>query len=461
VDLFSHHAEKNRVGQPLAERLRPQDLDEVVGQSQLIGPGRLLSKLVEPSQDSPNARGTNAFLPSLILWGPPGSGKTTIGGILAQKTGARFSTLSAVHSGVKELRQCMDEAKTALVERGQRTVLFIDEIHRYSKSQQDALLPHVESGVVTLIGATTENPSFELNAALLSRCRVLRLSPLGASDLEALLDRALTDQERGLGRLRVSMTAEIRQALIAYADGDARRLLLTLEAAAHLSPVDEDNVRQITRDTLEQALAHKTLRYDKAGEEHYDITSAFIKSMRGSDPDAAGYFMARMLESGEDPLFVLRRMVIFAGEDIGVADPRALPMAMAAVEAVRFVGMPEAVLPMSALCIFLSTAPKSNSALTGYQLAHEAVVKHGSLQVPIHLRDGHSGAARALGHGVGYKYPHEFPGHYVQQQYLPDEIVAEQRPFYHPTHSGYERHVGERMRELRRPPTDTDDKDAR
>jgi putative ATPase len=311
---------------------------------------------------------------------------------------------------------------------------------------------------VTLIGATTENPSFELTAALLSRCKVLRLQPLEASDLEALLERALADKERGLGRLRVEIPPEVRRALIAYADGDARRLLLSLESAVYMSPVGEDGVRRMDAATIERALSEKSLRYDKAGEEHYDVTSAFIKSMRGSDPDGALYFMARMLESGEEPLFVLRRMVIFAGEDIGVADPRALPMAMATVEAVRFVGMPEAVLPMSALCIFLSTAPKSNSALTSYDAAREAVHKHGSLPVPLHLRDGHSAAARALGHGQGYLYPHNYPGHYVSQRYLPEAIPDGDLPFYRPSQSGYERHIGERQQALRLPPHDTDGK---
>lgn len=460
MNLFSHHAAKQRLGQPLAERLRPRNLEEVIGQEQLLGKGRLLRQLFDQSQGGFAKPGVDAFLPSLILWGPPGSGKTTLGQLLAEQVGARFAPLSAVSSGVKDLRQCIDEARAALGERGQRTVLFIDEIHRYSKSQQDALLPHVESGVITLIGATTENPSFELTAALLSRCRVLRLEALRKSDLDALVERALADKERGLGQLRVELLPEAREALIAYAEGDGRRLLLSLEAAAHLAVPGPGGVRQITPAILEQALLSRVLNYDKDGTEHYDIVSAFIKSMRGTDPDAALYFMARMLESGEDPLFVLRRMVIFAAEDIGVADPRALPMATATVEAVRFIGMPEAVLPMSALCIFLSTAPKSNSALTAYQAARDAVLAHGSLPVPLHLRDGHSAASRALGAGAGYKYPHDFPGHYVDQRYLPQglaERLAERRPqgshdglFYRPAQSGYEQKISERLAELRK-----------
>jgi len=425
--------------------MRPRDLGEVIGQPQLLGPGCLLRQILEQAK-TPGA--TTAFLPSLILWGPPGSGKTTLGLLIAKHIGARHVPLSAVHTGVKELRQAIDEAQAALAERGQRTVLFLDEIHRYSKSQQDALLPHVESGVVTLIGATTENPSFEINAALLSRCRVLRLASLRPEDMEPLVERALSDPERGLGKLRVELLPEVRSLLVAYADGDARRLLSTLEAAVYLTPQDADGVRRPSVAVLEQALAQRVRRYDKSGDQHYDLVSAFIKSLRGSDPDAALYWMACMLEAGEDPLFILRRMVIFAGEDIGVADPRALPMAMAAVEAVRFIGLPEAVLPMSALCIFLGTAPKSNSALVAYDAARAAVERHGDLPVPLHLRDGHSAAGRALGHGAGYKYPHDFPGHYVRQRYLPDEIPDGH--FYKPSQSGYERQLAERLQLLQK-----------
>jgi putative ATPase len=435
--LFAHHADKSRVGQPLAERMRPRELGEVVGQPQLLGAGKLLARLAQPG----------AFLPSLILWGPPGTGKTTIGRLLAQQAGARFAPLSAVLSGVKELRQELDEARAQLVERGRKTVLFIDEIHRYSKSQQDALLPHVEAGTVILIGATTENPSFALTGALLSRCRVLALQPLEQQALLALIDRALTDKERGLGNMRVEMPAPVRELLADAASGDARRALSTLEAAVHLAPPDEQGVRKVDAETLTQALQARVLRYDKDGDQHYDVISAFIKSMRGSDPDAAVYYLARLLSSGEDPLFVLRRMVIFAAEDVGVADPRALPLAMATVEAFRFVGMPEGVLPLTELALFLATAPKTNTAVTAYAAAREALERTGDAVVPAHLRDGHSAASRATGSGIGYKYPHDFPGHYVSQRYLPEGLP--EGAFYQPSQSGYEKTIGERMAYLR------------
>ncbi|HRI50387.1 MAG TPA: replication-associated recombination protein A, partial [Pseudomonadota bacterium] len=334
LSLFAHRASKTRVGQPLAERMRPRELAEVVGQPQLLGEGKLLARLAAMATASQGAGGgAGGFLPSLILWGPPGTGKTTIGRLLAQQAGARFAPLSAVLSGVKELRQEIDEARAALVERGQRTVLFIDEIHRYSKSQQDALLPHAEAGTVILVGATTENPSFSLTSALLSRCRVLALQPLDNAALLVLIDRALSDAERGLGGLNAEVPLPVRELLCNAAGGDARRALSTLEAAVHLAVPDGDGVRRVDSETLVAALQQRVLRYDKDGDQHYDVISAFIKSLRGSDPDAAVYYLARLLESGEDPLFILRRMVIFAAEDVGVADPRAPPLATATVEA--------------------------------------------------------------------------------------------------------------------------------
>ena len=450
LSLFAHNASKTRVGQPLAERMRPRELSEVVGQPQLLGEGKLLSSLAAMAQTaggSGASKTAGSFLPSLILWGPPGTGKTTIGRLLAQQAGARFAPLSAVLSGVKELRQEIDEARTHLIERGQRTVLFIDEIHRYSKSQQDALLPHAEAGTIILVGATTENPSFSLTSALLSRCRVLALEPLDPAALRVVIDRALADRERGLGALPVAVPEEVRELLGTAASGDARRALSTLEAAVHLARPDKDGVRRVTAETLLTALQQRVLRYDKDGDQHYDVISAFIKSLRGSDPDAAVYYLARLLQSGEDPLFILRRMVIFAAEDVGVADPRALPLATAAVEAFRFIGMPEGVLPLTELALFLATAPKTNTAVTAYAAAKEAVERAGDAPVPAHLRDGHSAASRALGSGIGYKYPHDFPGHYVRQRYLPEGIP--EREFYKPSQSGYEKSIAERLAYLR------------
>lgn len=441
-------------GQPLAERMRPRSLDEVVGQPRLLGSGKLLSRLLGQGRGRGAAeRAANGFLPSLILWGPPGTGKTTLGRLLAQEIGARFAPLSAVLSGVKELRAEIEEARQALVERGQRTVLFIDEIHRYSKSQQDALLPHVEAGTVILVGATTENPSFALVSALLSRCRVVQLSSHTEESLLALIDRAITDEDRGIGRLRLDAPPAIRNLIAQAADGDARRALSTLEAAAHLCRPDAEGVRHLDEATLTEALQARALRYDKDGDQHYDVISAFIKSMRGSDPDAAVYWLARLVEAGEDPLFILRRLVIFAAEDIGVADPRAMPMAAAAVEAFRFVGMPEGQLPLTALTLFLATAPKTNTAVTAYAAAKGMVEAHGALPVPVHLRDSHSAVARAVAKAEGgaeYKYPHDYPGHYVEQRYLPEALGD--TAIYEPSQSGYEKSIGDRLALLRRGP---------
>ena len=430
---------------PLAERMRPHSLDEFIGQEHLLGPGKLLARALESKQ-----------LPSLILWGPPGTGKTTLAKILATQLGARFAALSAVTAGVKEVRAAISDAEYERA-RGGRTILFLDEIHRFNKAQQDALLPHVEHGTVVLIGATTENPSFEVNAALLSRCRVVTLSSLGESALGTLLTRALEDKERGLGAKNVVLSDEARDFLAEHSGGDARRALGVLEVAAHHAGVlDEQGRRLIDRQTVEEALQRKVLLYDKSGDEHYNVVSAFIKSLRGSDPDAAVYWMTRMLEAGEDPLFVLRRMVIFAAEDIGVADPRALQIAMAATDAVRFIGLPEGTLPMSEAAIYLALAPKSNSAIATYQAAKQAVVKRGALPVPLHLRNAPTKLMRELGYGTAYKYPHDFAGHHVAEQYLPDAL--RDATFYHPSTSGYEKTLGERLRYLRGQPGVSDDK---
>src|SRR4051812_44434512 len=336
MDLFRHAARKSRTGQPLAERMRPRDLDEFVGQGHLLGAGRILQRTT-----------SERALPSIILWGPPGTGKTTLARILAARAQARFVGLSAVQAGVKDLREAVAEADARLAEHSERTVLFLDEIHRFNKAQQDALLPHVEAGTITLIGATTENPSFEVNAALLSRCKVVRLEALGETELRLLMDRALGDVERGLGKLPLDVAPEVRDLIAREAQGDARRALNTLEVAAEVAEPGADGRRRIDVAAVEEALQRKTLLYDKAGEEHYNVISAFIKSMRGSDPDAAVYWMTRMIEAGEDPIFIVRRMVIFASEDIGNADPQALVVAVAALDAVRLVGLPEGTLPMT------------------------------------------------------------------------------------------------------------------
>ena len=427
MDLFTQSASRRRA--PLAERMRPRTLAEFVGQRHLIGEGHLLERIL-----------TAPELPSLILWGPPGTGKTTLARILAESRSAHLVMLSAVSAGVAQIREVVAEARERLEGGGERTILFLDEIHRFNKAQQDALLPHVEAGTLILIGATTENPSFELNSALLSRTTVVTLEPLGEADLRALLDRALVDEERGLGKQKLEVPEPIRDAIAREADGDARRALGILENAAGLVGKSR---RPIDEKVIAEAIGRKSLRYDRSGDEHYGVISAFIKSMRGSDPDAAVYWMARMLEAGEDPLFVLRRMIIFAAEDIGVADPRALAMAVDAMQAVHFVGMPEGFLPMTAAVIYMATAPKSNTALTTYGKALEAVKEHGTLPVPPHIRNAPTPLMKELGMGRGYQYPHNFERHYVAADYLPEKLVGSK--FYEPSDSGWEKTLAERL----------------
>jgi putative ATPase len=428
VDLFAQSARKRQVGQPLAERMRPRTLDELVGQAHLVGPGRILSNLAP-----------GRAIPSLLLWGPPGSGKTTLARLIAEAVRAELAALSAVEAGVKDVREVISKAAERRDQFGTRTILFVDEIHRFSKTQQDALLPHVEAGTVTLIGATTENPSFGVVAALLSRCRVVRLEPLGDDELAGLVARAVADRERGLGAQGVTIDAETTAQLVAAAAGDARRLYTVLDVAAGLA----GDHTAITAAHVAEAAQGRTLLYDKAGDEHYGVVSAFIKSMRGSDPHAAVYWMTRMLEAGEDPRFVLRRMVIFAAEDVGNADPQALIVATAALQACELVGLPEGVLPLTQAVTYLALAPKSNSALTTYAAARKLVRDHGALPVPAKLLPN-SGAAPERGRD--YKYPHEFDGAYVPEDYLPDAIADEK--IYVPGDSGFERELAARLAAL-------------
>ena len=435
-DLFAHSAAKATAEKaPLAERMRPRTIDEYVGQAQLLGPGRVLRQMIE-----------GRSLSSLILWGPPGSGKTSLANLLVRTVGAPFASFSAVLSGVKDLRQVLDQARYQQQMHATPTVVFVDEIHRFNKSQQDAFLPHVEQGLIILLGATTENPSFEVIPPLLSRARVLVLEALGPGDLQAILTRALQDTERGLGDLGLSADVASLTFLVQHSQGDARIALGSLEAAAGLAV--QKRLSRLDLSLVEEAAQHKALRYDKGGEEHYNVISAFIKSLRGSDPDAAVYWLMRMLEAGEDPLFIVRRMVIFAAEDVGNADPQALSLALAAKDAVHFVGLPEARIPLAQAATYLATAPKSNASYAAMKAALSDVQQHGPLPVPLHLRNAPSKLMRGLGYGKGYQYAHDHADAVIDQQHLPDALT-EQR-YYHPSDRGHEKTIQQRMDERAR-----------
>lgn len=417
---------------PLAARMRPRTLEEFAGQEGVVGPGTLLRRAIERDQ-----------LTSAIFWGPPGSGKSTLAQIIARTTRAAFENYSAITSGIADVRKVIERARERRKQNGQKTILFVDEIHRWNKSQQDALLPHVEDGTVVLIGATTENPYFEVNAPLLSRSRLFRFERLSDAGIRALTERALTDTERGLGEMQITADADALDHLAHIAGGDARNALSALESAAQAAVPDAEGRRHLTLALAEEGAQARTLAYDKTGDEHYDTISAFIKSLRGSDPDAALYWLAKMLLAGEDIKFIARRLVILASEDIGNADPMALVLANAAAQTVMFIGLPEAQLTLSQAVCYLAAAPKSNACTIAIGRATEEIRANGPKPVPIPLRDSHYPGGKKLGHGVGYLYPHDFPGHYVEQQYLPDGVTG--APFYEPTEEGTEAKIKRRI----------------
>jgi putative ATPase len=446
MDLFEFQAkEAQEGGQPLADRMRPKTLDDVVGQGHALGPNSLIRSALEKDR---------VF--SMILWGPPGCGKTTLARIIARETRSHFVEFSAVLSGVKEIRSVIEAAKSQLQLHRKKTILFVDEIHRFNKAQQDAFLHHVETGLITLIGATTENPSFEVIAALMSRCRLITLKPLGREDIVALLQRALTDQDLGLGRLNLVMEPEALDFLADLADGDARFALNTLEVTAHVLSSEHphqgsQSPRIMTLKDMESALEKRALLYDKGGEEHFNLISALHKALRGSDPDGALYWLERMLSGGDDPLYIGRRMVRFASEDIGNADPNALAVAMNAVTAYRFLGSPEGELALYQAAAYLATAPKSNSLYATSHALKDAIKRTGALPVPLHIRNAPTKLMKDIGYGKGYEYAHDFKEAVTPQEYLPDLLKGAQ--FYHPTARGYEKVIKERLdkwKELKR-----------
>ena len=437
MDLFREVRKKNldRVA-PLAVRMRPRSLDEFVGQEHFLGPGKLLRRMLEADR-----------LTSVIFYGPPGTGKTTLAQLIATYTKSHFEQVNAAAVGVKEVRKLLDDAKERLANTGQRSVLFLDEIHRFNRAQQDILLPDVEAGLVLLVGATTENPFFAVNSPLISRSQIFQFGPISEEDIRKLVRRAIADPERGFGKMSIAIDDAAVDLWATKSDGDARRALMALEVAV-LSMMKEHGESQrihITLDVAEQSIQRKAIVYDGTGDEHYDAASALIKSMRGSDPDAAVYWVARMLEAGEDPRFVARRIAILASEDIGNADPRAISVAAAAFDIVEKIGMPEAQITLSQAAIYMATAPKSNASYVAITRAMEDVREGRTLPVPKHLRDTHYGGSAKLGHGKGYKYAHDFEGGFVEQDYLGVDII-----YYEPTDRGYEGEIRERIENLRK-----------
>ena len=435
MDLFDYMREQNKENEsPLASRLRPTTLDEVVGQEHIIGKGKLLYRAIKADK-----------LSSILFYGPPGTGKTTLAKVIANTTSAEFMQINATSAGKKDMEEVVQKAKDNAGMYGKKTILFIDEIHRFNKGQQDYLLPFVEDGTVILIGATTENPYFEVNAALLSRSIIFELHPLSAENIKTLLQRAVSD-EKGLAAYKAKIDPDALDFLAEISGGDARMALNAIELGVLTTQRSEDGIIHITQEVATECIQKRVVRYDKSGDNHYDTISAFIKSMRGSDPDAAVYYLARMLYAGEDIKFIARRIMICASEDVSNADPMALVVATSAAQAVERIGLPEARIILAQAVTYVASAPKSNSAITAIDEAMESVRNEKISGIPTHLQDAHYKSASKLGHGVGYQYAHAFPNHYVEQQYLPDELVG--RAFYHPTKNGYEKTIQEYFKKI-------------